>query len=614
MKFEVITDKCVGCMACVRVCDAQAIEVDGDVVRIDDDSCILSGACLAECPHDAIGVRGDLDEAVALASSGNAVLILSVESAVHFYPRTPEQVVNACYAAGFRSVERGVVGDELVAEEYLRLWSDPDWGTLIRSTSPLVVQRIRHDHPELVPYLAPIKTPLRAEADYLKKVYGEHVKLVYAGVFMEESSNIVDASLTFSELEELFRQRAVMVEEQSSYYNRLPALRRRHVSAPGGFPLPVLLETRAGTGTEPGPGVGAENESGSEAAITGEVSLAKTRAGLSARAGAPLRPIRRIRGLDSLGAIAHAVTDRRIDLGFVDLLPYESTLDHPLLGSKEERYWRRQLVAEMEPPRSTEPVVDPSVRVEVATAFDFVLVPHTPTAQEIEGVIEQIGRAPTGMDWDCGACGYPTCAEFATAMLKGRAAFRQCPPYQERRARVAIEQSTRDELTGLATIKVLRDRLEQEKARSGRNGEQFAVLFVDMDDFKLVNDFHGHEMGSKVLAGVGKVLLRSVRQTDLAARYGGDEFVVVLVMTDTDGARRVGEVVRESVESLGESLGFARGEIAVSVGVACHDPGSSEDEDVMEAADRAMYQAKGRGGNIVVVCGEDLENQESEQH
>ncbi len=574
MKFEILTDKCVGCMACVRVCDSQAIEVDGDVVRIDDDSCILSGACMAECPHDAVGVRGDLEDAIALASSGNAVMILSVESAVHFYPLASEQVVNACYEAGFRSVERGVVGDELVAEEYLRLWDDPDWGTLIRSTSPLVVQRIRHDHPELVPYLAPVKTPLRAEADYLKSVYGEHVKLVYAGVALEESNNIADASLTFSELETLFHRRGVTAADQPNYLRRLPVIRQRHLSAPGGFPLPVLNARGAHTAQ---------------------------------------RSVRRVRGLDSLGAIAHAVTDRRIDLGFVDLLPFEGTLDHPLLGPKEELFWRRQLVAQSEPPRSSEPVLDAAVPVDVATAFDFVLVPHTPTAKEIEGVIEQIGRAPTGMDWDCGACGYPTCVDFATAMLKGRAAFRQCPPYQERRARVAIEQSTRDELTGLATIKVLRDRLEQEKARSGRNGEQFAVLFVDMDDFKLVNDFHGHEMGSKVLAGVGKVLLRSVRQTDLAARYGGDEFVVVLVMTDTDGARRVGEVVRESVESLGESLGFARGEIAVSVGVACHDPGSSEDEDVMEAADKAMYQAKGRGGNIVVVFGEDLENQESEQ-
>jgi diguanylate cyclase (GGDEF)-like protein len=464
-----------------------------------------------------------------------------------------------------------VLGDELVAHEYLKLWQDPDWGTLIRSTSPLVVQRIRKEHPELVPYLAPVKTPLVAEVDYLRSLYGADVPLVYAGVFMEESATVVDASITFAELESLLTRRGVDVDTQSHYFARIPEVRQRHVSAAGGFPLPILESER------------------------------------------PPRRVRKLRGLESLSAIAHAVTDRRLDLGFVDLLPWEGTLDHPLLGPREELFWRRQVVAETEPPRSPEPVVDPAVSVAVETAFEFVLNGHTPTREEIDGVIEQVGRAPSGMEWDCRACGYNTCIDFATALLRGRAAYRQCPPYQERRAHLAIEQASRDELTGLATYKVLRDRLEQERARSGRNGEQFAVLFVDMDRFKQVNDQHGHEMGSRVLAGVGRALQRSVRQTDLAARYGGDEFVVVLVMTDTDGARRVGEVVRESVESLGASLGFQNGEVAVSVGVACHDPGSSDQRDVLESADEALYQAKGMGGNVVVVAGEDRENRAQEQ-
>ena len=67
-------------------------------------------------------------------AEGTAALILSAESAAHFYPATPEQVVNACYAAGFRVVTRGVIGDELVAAEYLRLWEEEPWGTMIRSS------------------------------------------------------------------------------------------------------------------------------------------------------------------------------------------------------------------------------------------------------------------------------------------------------------------------------------------------------------------------------------------------------------------------------------------------------------------------------------------------
>ena len=149
---------------------------------------------------------------------------------------------------------------------------------------------------------------------------------------------------------------------------------------------------------------------------------------------------------------------------------------------------------------------------------------------------------------------------------------------------------------------MLRSRLEQEVARSDRSGEPFGVLFVDMDEFKAVNDKYGHESANRVLEGVGRELERSVRKTDLAARYGGDEFVLVLVRTDVEGARRVGEMVREAVESFGKAQGFGEKEVSVSIGVACHDPRGDELRDVLREADQALYQAKARGGNRVVAA------------
>ena len=112
----------------MRVCASKAITVDGLAVQINDDTCIRSGECLSECPHDAIRAVGDVERALALVEEGDAVLILAVEAAAHFYPLTPEQVVNACYHAGFRVVHRGILGDELVAEEYRRIWDDTEWG------------------------------------------------------------------------------------------------------------------------------------------------------------------------------------------------------------------------------------------------------------------------------------------------------------------------------------------------------------------------------------------------------------------------------------------------------------------------------------------------------
>ena len=535
--------------------------MDGTAVRIVDESCIRCGICVPACPHDAIIATGELDAALTLVATGDAALILSVEAGVHFYPLSPEQVVNAAYRAGFRTVHRGVLGDELVAAEYQRLLGDHDWGTMLRSTCPIVVERVRHEYPELVPYLAPVKTPIQAEAAYLREVHGPDLRLVYSGVCVTEGGTSVDAVITFAELEELFAVRGVNIADQPETFERIPEERRRHVSIAGGLPLSLLR---------------------------GEPQAS--------------RRFRKVRGLSQLGALAQAVVDK-VDLGFVDILPCEGCLDHPLMGPKEELYRRRRIQDQIEPPRSALPVIDPEVPVDVSAAFEIKTNGHRPAEREIEEVIEKIGRTPSGTTWDCGACGFGTCRKFAHAFLKGRATLRSCTPHQEKRAVEALDRAAVDDLTGLATFRVMRDRIPQEVARSGRSRDPFAVMFLDLDHFKKLNDVFGHESGNRVLAAVGRELRRAVRTTDLAARYGGDEFVVILVRTAGAGAKRVGEVVRAAIEALGTSLGFPPGMVSCSVGISVFNPRAPTRDDILEAADRALSVAKGRGGNSVEVAG-----------
>src|SRR5256885_9103166 len=279
-------------MACVRVCPADAVAVEGTQIRIVDETCTRCGLCLPACPHDAIKASGDAPRALALAVAGRAALILSVECAVFFYPATPEQVVNACYAAGFRTVHRGVLGDELVAKEYLTLWADEGWGSVIRSTCPVIVETVRTQYPELIPYLAPIATPIAAEARYLKGLHGADTPIVYAGVCLTEGGRDVDAAIAFGELADVFRRQGVKVEEQAPYFSRVPEERRRHLSTAGGLPLELLKE--------------------------------ETHAS---------RRFRKLRGLGGLEAIARAVAVDRIDVGFVDILPCE--------GASITRSWAR---------------------------------------------------------------------------------------------------------------------------------------------------------------------------------------------------------------------------------------------------------------------------------
>ncbi|MGE0439107.1 MAG: diguanylate cyclase [Gemmatimonadales bacterium] len=557
VNFVIDGEACVGCLACARVCPTNAIAVAPDAtwVRVLDEACIRCGLCVPECPHGAVEVAGELGHAVAVAAEGTGALILGTESAAHFYPATPEQVVNACYAAGFRVVSRGVIGDELVAMEYLRLWRTETWGTMIRSTDPVVVDTIRAEFPELVPYLAPVATPAVAEARYLRTVYPEDLKIVYAGLTPSVGAEEIAAAVTFADLEELFRARGVNLLAQPLVFTRVPQERRRHLSVAGGMPITLLEEAKQSS-----------------------------------------RRFQKVRGLGALKAISRAVTGDRIDLGFIDILSYEGALDHPLSGPREELYWRRAVVQSTEPPRSRVPVVEPGVIASVGAVFDIRPRRIAADPEAVDQVLRAIGLGPNGRAWDCRACGYDSCKEFAEAAALGRASLRQCSPYQERQAEEAQRAAATDMLTGLATFRVLRDRLSHEVERSKRSGDRFTVLFLDLDRLKEINDKFGHESGNEVLKAVSHEIRKAVRASDLAARYGGDEFVVVLTRTDLVGAERVAEALRTGVEEVGHRLGYP---VTVSIGIAEYDPDRPSSGDLLVNADRALYRAKAAGRNTV---------------
>jgi diguanylate cyclase (GGDEF)-like protein len=509
-----------------------------------------------------VDVTGAVGRAVAVAAEGTGILILGTECAAHFYPVMPEQIVNACYAAGFRLVSRGVIGDELVAAEYLRLWKRDAFpgGTLIRSTDPVVVDAIRTRYPELLPHLAPVAVPAVAEARYLRSIHGSAVRIVYAGVVPppDGAAPEIDASITFPDLAELLHARGVNAASQPVVFSRIPQERRRHLSAAGGMPLGLLQELTETSGM-----------------------------------------YRKIRGLSGLRAITRAVVDK-LPLGFVDILSTEGSLDHPLSGPKDKLYWRRTVVQNSEPPRSKLPVVEPGVLASVGAVFDLKARRPVADAAAVQQVLKTIGLGPNGKPWDCRACGYETCRDFGEAAALGRASLRQCAPYQERRAEESQREAATDQLTGLATFRVLRDRLTQEVERSKRSGERFTVLFLDLDRLKQINDEHGHEAGNEVLRAVSAELKTAVRASDLAARYGGDEFVVILTRTRQDGAERVAEKIREGVENVGRRLGYQTGLVTVSIGLAEFDPHHPTGGDLLVQADRALYRAKSMGRNTVI--------------
>jgi diguanylate cyclase (GGDEF)-like protein len=160
-------------------------------------------------------------------------------------------------------------------------------------------------------------------------------------------------------------------------------------------------------------------------------------------------------------------------------------------------------------------------------------------------------------------------------------------------------ESVTDELTGLFNRRRFDEVLDTEVERAKRFGQSMALVLLDIDDFKQVNDTYGHQQGDIVLREVARVLRESCREIDEPARYGGEELAVVLPGTDLHGAYLLAERVRQGVEALRLPLMVADGEIQVtaSLGVAAL-PESADDQDgLVAAADAAMYDAKRAGKN-----------------
>jgi len=163
--------------------------------------------------------------------------------------------------------------------------------------------------------------------------------------------------------------------------------------------------------------------------------------------------------------------------------------------------------------------------------------------------------------------------------------------------------SVTDDLTGLSNSRYLNLVLRREEKRSMRSGRPLSLLFIDMDGFKTVNTDHGHLAGSKALVEVATVIRACARETDVVARFGGDEFAVILPETGSEGAVFVAERICDRIRKFrfleADGLGV---HLTASVGVATLPDVTRSAEELLKAADRAMYRVKDSGKNGIFVA------------
>ncbi|MFI5175829.1 MAG: diguanylate cyclase domain-containing protein [Terriglobia bacterium] len=156
-----------------------------------------------------------------------------------------------------------------------------------------------------------------------------------------------------------------------------------------------------------------------------------------------------------------------------------------------------------------------------------------------------------------------------------------------------------DELTHLPNHRHFQERIEEEVSRSRRNKKPLSLLMVDLDEFKKMNDTHGHPFGDAVLGQLASILEHCLRREDFAARYGGEEFAVILPDTGREGARQTAERFRAEVSRTVFTHEGNSAHLSISGGIATYPRDATSKEQLIENADRALYVAKRTGRNRI---------------
>ncbi len=577
--------RCLACWACVRACPARAIRVVDHRAEIVEDRCIECGACVGVCGRDGHVVRDDLPHVRDLLASGRPVVaLLATEFVAAMHPATPAEVERALERAGFYAVETTLLGEELVALSYEHAHARATAPVVLRSTCPVAVSWVRRFRPSLVGALAPIIPPYIAQARLVRALYPADVAIVYVSPCYARKDEIadpqlagaVDVAIDFEELKALIGSAATPMAAvpPPCSGSRRPAP-VKELSLTDGYPRRTLVEHD----------------------MTSQDVVA-------------------VRGVKAIDDLLGAVERGEVGPLVVDMLYCDGCVDGPATGSELSVFAKRTVLANAgrATPRTT---VDTRKLLAhlpaVETVRSFTASPALMRVfddAQIDACLAEGEFESRDVLLDCGACGYETCVEHAVAVLDHDSTWDMCFPLQRKRlerTNEALERSaTLDSLTGLWNRRVFSERLEAEVARNARYGTDVTLLMIDLDAFKEVNDGYGHTVGDAVLGEVARIMRDTVRETDVPARYGGDEFALILPGIGKTAGYAVAEKLRALIAAAAVPTDGARGgdtvSTTVSVGLASAGGSTTSASSLVEAADRALYRAKAHGRDQVRIA------------
>ncbi|MDI6715357.1 MAG: diguanylate cyclase [Actinomycetota bacterium] len=566
---------CTECYACVRVCPVKAIKTVSGQVEIIDERCIYCGRCVLACSRESIELGKDLEKAFTFLSTGKrTIAILAPEYLASFYPMSREQLAFLIDQAGFSGFEDTILGEEMVARQYLQYFDSNNDFPVIRSTCPAATMWIEKYYPDLNVYMASIISPMVAQAKITKGLYGDDIEVVYvtpciAAKYEAKTYDSISAVLTFKEFKHLLIMRIIGLRSDFTIEKVARPEIRRDYSVAGGFPRPIIAQ---------------HNMLDSSLLV--------------------------IRGVDNLDWLVDAISTGTLKAKFVDLLACDGCIDGPGMDTELSIHQRKHIVSEgckNRLAKASEQLTFDQVapylpKIEMSRVFSNKKVnlpmPSESALREILIEGEKFGPAD---ELNCGSCGYRTCREQAIAIYQGIADWGACFPFQkkvyDRMIAQLRETAVTDGLTGLANHKSFNERLAIEFNRAKRYGSELSLMMIDADRFKEINDSYGHITGDAVLKALAAILKGNIRQSDLAARYGGDEFALILPETNAEQAFKVGEKLRRKVEASPIQFSDNTIQLTLSIGVSSFSSEMNEPLDLIKKADEALYMAKEAGRN-----------------
>ncbi len=576
-------DSCRACWACVRYCPARAIRVTSHHAEIIPERCVKCGACVSDCGNGGHAVRDDTLAVRELLETGRPVVaVLATEFVAALHPLAPADIERSVESLGFYAAESTLLGEEMVAAEYERSYARAGTPLTLRSTCPVAVEWVRRFRPSLAGALTPVVPPYIAQARLVRALYPKDVAVVYVSpcyarkdeIREEGIADAVDVAIDFTELKRLLattRPRPVLGDRCGGDRRPEPL---KEISLTDGFPRSTLT-SRDKTDSE----------------------------------------VVAVRGLRQLDRVLSAIERGEAAPTVLDMLNCDGCIDGPAVNPGLSVFAKRNIVTAERDARGRTSVRSRELighlpHIDLVRSFRPAPVFETvPSTEQIDAVLAEGGFASRDETLDCGACGYATCVDHAAAILHGRSRWEVCFPQERERMKTAnelLEQTARsDALTDLVNRRGFDERLAQEVARSRRYGTPVALLMIDIDGFKTINDRFGHTFGDSALERVATALRGGVRQTDIAARYGGDEFGIILPGIGKTEAYAVAEKLRAAMselrfDDLGAGVDGLR--LTVSVGVSSLVGQTESPESLLELADGALYQAKQRGRDQVRIA------------